>query len=142
MGSTPTSTDTHTHTHVLCQDSMCYPEGLTANIKHTHMPTDVGAIYSVSRSPRRKAEEKLTKTDSPVSSWSSLLGVCVRCSYFCKEKGRKCVAAAGSAGDVEWCLPESSPNDGWTHKQRRRSKVPSVVTARVRPCQIALEGGD
>lgn len=36
-------------------------------------------------------------------------------------------------GDVERCLLEASHSDGWTHKQRGRSKVPSVVTARVRP---------
>lgn len=41
---------------------------------------DVRAIYSLSRSPR-KADEKLTKTDTLASSWSSLLGVCV-CQVF------------------------------------------------------------
>lgn len=45
----------------------------------------------------------------------------------------------GSTSDVEQCLLESSHNDGWTHKQRYRSKVPSVVTTRVRPCQAVLE---
>lgn len=45
----------------------------------------------------------------------------------------------GSTGYVEQCLLESSHNDGWTHKQRHRSKVPSVVTTRVRPCQTVLE---
>lgn len=49
------------------------------------------------------------------------------------------VTALGSTRDVGQCLLESSHNDGWTHKQRYRSKVPSVVTARVRPCQTVLE---
>ena len=43
---------------------------------------DVTAIYSLPQSPR-KADEKLTKTDSLVSSWSSLLGVCV-CVCVCQ----------------------------------------------------------
>lgn len=54
-------------------------------------------------------------------------------------KGGGGVTAVGSTSDVEQCLLESSHNDGWTHKQRYRSKVPSVVTTRVRPCQTVLE---
>lgn len=54
-------------------------------------------------------------------------------------KGGGGVTAVGSTSDVEQCLLESSHNDGWTHKQRYRSKVPSVVTTRVRPCQAVLE---
>lgn len=56
------------------------------------------------------------------------------------KKGGGSVTAVGSTGDVERCLLESSRFDRWTQKQRCRSKVPSVVTARVRLCQIALEG--
>lgn len=68
--------------------------------------------------------------------------VCVSGVHISTKKKGGCVTAVGSIGDVERCFLESSHIDGCTHKQRCRSKVPSVVTARVRPCQIALEGGE
>lgn len=101
---------THTHTQTnkytqKCwahQDSMCYPEGVTANTyvqgqetqTHTHTHTNMHThaltcIHTDSlRCVTRKADEKLTKTDSLVSSWCFLLVrvcLCVRYSSLCKE---------------------------------------------------------
>lgn len=102
----------HTHTHTQTnkytqkcwahQDSMCYPEGVTANTyvqgqetqTHTHTHTNMHThaltcIHTDSlRCVTRKADEKLTKTDSLVSSWCFLLVrvcLCVRYSSLCKE---------------------------------------------------------